>query len=86
MFEIYRDTTYGGKHDAVYYTELGEAQKSAAINRATAGEHVYDGFIQEWRSDDAKALIKQICTELDDGAELSELDIATRLSEFTPAE
>ena len=56
MFEIYLDTTYTQKHEATYYTELGEAQKGPAITRAVAGTHVYDGFINEWRSDEAKAL------------------------------
>jgi hypothetical protein len=86
MFEIYLDTTYTQKHEAVYYTELGEAQKGPAITRAVNGTHVYDGFINEWRSDEAKALIKQICLELDNGESFTAEAITTRLGDFVPAE
>lgn len=86
MFEIYLDTTYTHKHEAIYYTELGEAQRGPAITRATAGTPVYDGFITEWRSDEAKALVTQICAELDDGAAFTPAQITTRLGEFVPPE
>ena len=86
MFEIYLDTTYTQKHEAIYYTELGEAQKGPAITRATAGDHVFDGFIHEWRSDEAKELIKTICEELDEGATYSPDEIITRLGDYVPAE
>jgi hypothetical protein len=84
MFEIYLDTTYTQKHEAVYFTELGEAQKDPAITRAVNGKHVFDGFITEWRSDDAKALIKTICEELDDGAVYTDAEIKARLGDFVP--
>ena len=86
MFEIYLDTTYTQKHEAIYYTELGEAQKGPAITRAVNGVHVYDGFITEWRSDEAKELVKTICLELDDGATFTPEQITTRLGEFVPAD
>lgn len=86
MFEIYRDTAYGGKHGVVYFTELNEAQRNTQIGRAASGEHVYDGFIREWRSDEAKQAITAICAELDGGVALDAEAIAARLTEFTPEE
>ncbi len=86
MFEIYLDTTYTNKHEAVYYTELGEAQKDPAITRAVNGLHVYDGFSSEWRSDEAKALVKTICAEHDEGATFTSSQITTRLGDFVPAD
>lgn len=86
MFEIYRDTAYSGKHAAVFFTELNEGQKNTEIARAMTGEHVYDGFIAEWRSDEAKAAIAALCEELDAGAALTAAEITARLTEFAPGE
>ena len=46
MFEIYRETTYTGKYRVVYFTELQDHDKETEINRAMAGEHFYDGFLE----------------------------------------
>jgi hypothetical protein len=86
MFEIYLDTSYTNKHEAIYFTELGEAQKDPAITRAVNGLHVYDGFITEWRSDEAKVLVQAICAELDDGASFTSSQITARLGDFVPAD
>ncbi|MBI4467262.1 MAG: hypothetical protein HY656_07540, partial [Acidobacteria bacterium] len=59
MFEIYRDATYSRKYRVVYFTELGDTNKEWEINRALAGEHFYDGFIKNWRKDEAKGIIQR---------------------------
>jgi len=54
MFEIYRESTYTGKYRVVYFTELQDHNKEFEINRAMAGEHLFDGFIKNFRKDEAK--------------------------------
>ena len=57
MYEIYRETQYTGKYRVVYFTELNENNKEFEINRALAGEHFYDGFIRNYRKEEAKEII-----------------------------
>ena len=58
MFEIYRETEYTGKYRVVYFTELQDHNKETEINHALAGEHFFDGFIKNFRKDEAKEIIK----------------------------
>jgi hypothetical protein len=53
MFEIYREAAYTGKYRVVYFTELNDANKEYEINRALSGEHFYDGFIRNYRKEEA---------------------------------
>ena len=71
MFEIYRDGTYTGKYRVVYYTELNENNKEWEINKAMAGEHFYDGFIRNFRKDEAKDIIESVLKRLNDGEKLT---------------
>ncbi|MCC6859761.1 MAG: hypothetical protein IT158_14425 [Bryobacterales bacterium] len=71
MFEIYRETEYTGQYKVVYFTELNDHNKEAEINRALAGEHFYDGFIREYRKDEAKRIIEQLVARLNSGENLS---------------
>lgn len=57
MYEIYREEGYDRRFRVVYFTELGDHDKEREINRALAGEHVHDGFIEERGKDAAKELI-----------------------------
>ncbi len=70
MFEIYRETAYTGRYKVVYFTELNEHNKETEINRAMAGEHVFDGFLKNFRKDEAKELIEQILERLNNGERL----------------
>lgn len=60
MFEIYKEATYSGKYRVVYFTELQDHNKELEISRAIAGEHFYDGFIRNYRKDQAKEAIGRI--------------------------
>lgn len=82
MFEIYRDPAYGGRHEVVYFTELGEHERDGAIARAMTGEHVYDGFLNGWKLEAAKQAIDRLLDELNTGAPLAPADIAKRLAPF----
>jgi len=58
MFEIYREAGYDRRYRVVYFTELDEHNKEREINRAMAGEHLYDGFLSGSRLADGKAAIE----------------------------
>src|SRR5258705_10094596 len=64
MFEIYRETEYTGKFRVCYFTELQDHNKETEINHALAGEHFYDGFIRNFRKDEAKEIINAILARL----------------------
>ena len=84
MFEIYEDTVYNRKFRVVYYTELNENNKHAEINRAMAGNHYFDGFIKDYRKDEAKKIIEKIVDELNDGKQVSSEQIRERLKDYIP--
>src|SRR5262249_53235215 len=67
MFEIYRETEYTGKYRVVYFTELQDHNKETEINHAMAGEHFFDGFIKNFRKDEAKEIINSVLTRLNNG-------------------
>ena len=85
MFEIYREAAYTGKYRVVYYTELNENNKEWEINRALSGEHFYDGFIKNYRKDEAKDIVDSILKRLNDGEKLTPDDIESALSEHIAA-
>jgi hypothetical protein len=84
MFEIYRDATYTGKYRVVYFTELGDTNKEWEINRAMAGEHYYDGFLKNWRKQEAKAVIDDFIRRLNEGEQLAPHELEERLKDFLP--
>jgi len=84
MFEIYRESTYSGEYRVVYFTELQDHNKEAEINRAAAGEHVYDGFIRAYKKDLAKETIGKLLERMNAGEKLSSEEIARQLKPFMP--
>lgn len=84
MFEIYRDKQYNEKFHVVYYTELNEHNKHVEINRALAGASFYDGFIKDFRKEEAKSIIDEIIKELNAGNIIEKAEIAEKLKEYTP--
>ncbi len=85
MFEIYREAAYTGKYRVVYYTELNENNKEWEINRALSGEHFYDGFLKNYRKDEAKDIIESLLKRLNDGEPLAPADIESALSDHIAA-
>ncbi len=81
MFEIYREAAYTGKYRVVYYTELNENNKEWEINRAMSGEHFYDGFIRDYRKEEAKEIVDSILKRLNDGEKLTPGDVEAALGE-----
>jgi len=85
MFEIYKETTYTGQYRVVYFTELQDHNKEHEIARAMAGEHFYDGFIRQYRKDQAKEAIGRFLDRLNGGEKLTRADLEHELQPFIPA-
>lgn len=81
MFEIYRETEYTGKYRVVYFTELQDHNKEVEINHAMAGEHFFDGFIKNYRKDEAKEIIDVILARLNEGECLAPEEVERALGE-----
>ena len=81
MFEIYKETEYTGKYRVVYFTELQDHNKESEINHALVGEHLYDGFLKNYRKDEAKQIIEGILTRLNEGEKLDPQQIESALGE-----
>jgi len=82
MFEIYKESTYSGQYRVVYFTELQDHNKEAEINRAMAGEHVFDGFLKTYKKDVAKETISDILARMNSGENLTADEIARCLKPF----
>jgi hypothetical protein len=81
MFEIYRETEYTGKYRVVYFTELQDHNKETEINHALAGEHYFDGFIKNFRKDEAKEIINSILGRLNNGERIDAQEVERALGE-----
>jgi len=81
MFEIYRETEYTGKYKVVYFTELQDHNKETEINRALAGEHYFDGFIKNFRKDEAKEIINSFLGRLNNGETVDPQEVERALGD-----
>ncbi|HTS67017.1 MAG TPA: hypothetical protein VMH28_33560 [Candidatus Acidoferrales bacterium] len=81
MFEIYRETEYTGKYRVCYFTELQDHNKETEINHALAGEHFFDGFIRNYRKDEAKQIIDSILARLNNGERVDPRDVEQALGD-----
>ncbi len=82
MFEIYRETEYSGRYRVVYFTELQDHNKETEINRALSGEHFFDGFIKNFRKDEAKGIIEGIVNRLNAGESVDPQEVERALGEY----
>lgn len=82
MFEVYREEGYSRRYRVVYFTELDEHNKEAEINAALAGEHFYDGFLQDRHSKDGKQVIDSVIRRLNAGEILTPDDLEGLLEPF----
>jgi len=81
MFEIYRETEYSGRYRVVYFTELQDHNKETEINHALAGEHYFDGFIKNFRKDEAKEIIDGILARLNNGERIEPVEVERALGD-----
>jgi len=85
MFEIYRETEYSGKFRVCYFTELQDHNKETEINHALAGEHFFDGFIRNYRKDEAKEIIDSILLRLNNGERVEPAEVERALGDHMAA-
>ncbi len=85
MFEIYRETSYNRKYRVIYFTELNEHNKEYEINRALSGEHFYDGFIRNFKKDEAKRIIDGLLRRMNSGETVTADDFDRALADYVPA-
>ncbi|HZT33207.1 MAG TPA: hypothetical protein VFA33_25185 [Bryobacteraceae bacterium] len=81
MFEVYREIEYSGQYRVVYFTELQDHNKETEINRALAGEHFYDGFIKNYRKEEAKQIIENVLARLNSGESVTPEELEQSLGE-----
>jgi thiaminase len=82
MFEIYKETTYTGRYKVVYFTELQDHNKESEISQAMAGEHFYDGFIKNYRKEQAKEVINEILERLNSGEKIRPAEVERQLQPY----
>lgn len=83
MFEIYRETQYSGKYRVVYFTELQDHNKESEINHALNGEHYYDGFIKNYRKEEAKQIIDGCLARMNSGEKVDPVEIERALGDHS---
>ena len=84
MFEVYREPL-AGKYKVLYFTELQDHNKEWELNRALAGDHFYDGFIRNYRKEQAKGVIQQLLDRMNEGDEITPEEFESAIREYTPA-
>jgi hypothetical protein len=82
MFQIYREASYNRRYRVVYFTELNEHNKETEINRAMAGDHYFDGFLNGMRKEEAKAVIDRALARLNDGEAVSTDELEKELEGY----
>ena len=65
----------------LYFTELQDHNKETEINHALAGEHFFDGFIKNYRKDEAKEIIDSIVNRLNEGERVAPEEVERALGE-----
>lgn len=85
MFEVYRESSYNRKYRVIYFTELNEHNKEYEIGRALSGEHFYDGFIRNFKKDDAKQIIEDLLKRMNSGETLTPQEFERALADYIPA-
>ena len=83
MFEIFHEQTGNRLYRVIYYTELDEKHRDAEIERAMAGEHIYDGFLRESTLPEAKLEINIILDRLNNGQFLDQTQLDELLAPYS---
>ncbi len=84
MFEIYREPDYNRHYRVVYFTELNEHNKEYEINRALSGEHFLDGFIRDFRKDEAKKVIADLLKRMNGGEAITPEQFEKAIDAYVP--
>ena len=85
LFQIYREGSFNRHYKVVYFTELGDKNKESEINHALAGDPIYDGFIKDFRKEEAKAIIAQYLERLNNGGAFDAAKFEQDLKDYIPS-
>ncbi len=86
LFQIYREGSFNRRYRVVYFTELGDGNKESEIGRALDGEPVCDGFIKDYRKEEAKAIIERYVEALNNGTTFDADKFRKDLVQYMPAD
>ena len=82
MFQIYREPSLNRRYRVVYFTELDDHNRDTEINDALRGEPVFDGYLRNYKKDEAKLKVSEILSRLNNGEDLGRADIEGQLKPF----
>lgn len=82
MFSIYREAAGNRRWCVVYFTELGEHDREGEINKALAGDHLFDGFLDSRRMGEARGVMNDLLSTLNGGAALSPADARAKVAPY----
>ena len=83
--DVNRAADYDRRFRVVYFTELDEHNKDAEINRAMAGEHFYDGFLNSYGSTEAKQIVEAFVERLNRGESVASAELEAALGDHLAA-
>jgi hypothetical protein len=82
MFQIYREQAFNHRYRVVYFTELDEHNKEREINDALRGEAIFDGYLRNYTKEDAKRVVNELLTRLNNGEAVAQAEIEGQLKPF----
>ena len=82
MFQIYREPSFNRRYRVVYFTELDDHNRESEINDAMRGEAIFDGYLRNYKKEEAKLVVAEILSRLNDGENLGRADIEGQLKPF----
>lgn len=82
MFQIYREPSFNRRFRVVYFTELDDHNRDAEINDAMRGEPIFDGYLRNYKKEEAKRVVAEILARLNNGENIGRADIEGQLKPF----
>jgi hypothetical protein len=82
MFQIYREPSFNRRYRVVYFTELDDHNRESEINDAMRGEAIFDGYLRNYKKEEAKRVVTEILARLNNGEALGPADIEGQLKPF----
>jgi hypothetical protein len=82
MFQIYREPSFNRRYRVVYFTELDDHNRDSEINDAMRGEPVFDGYLRNYKKEEAKLVVAGILARLNNGENIGAPEIASQLKPF----
>lgn len=82
MFEIYQEAGFNRRYHVVYFTDLEDGERDAAIDAAMSGASFFNGFINAADGPAAKTAIREFVARLNQGVTGTREELARLLTPF----